>query len=337
MAGPHDWDWESTTTTTPVVQNQVSPGHPSGAYNQNLNPPTTVDYTTPPVVDTSGGGDMGSGFTGTLPIIQDLGSSNLEKNLSDEERKLNFLFDMQNKWETGELGSISSPFGLTGQEFDPHTSEWYGTESSNPYGLMYHGATEYDSNTGEVIGGTQMGDPGAILLNAKAVEFGHPPIYGKPVLSGLGQELFDRDWTDGGKNPYGTIPNPEEIYYGSPIMENIEDIAQSYYNMPEGDGWDDRRDWNYDDRRDAKLDLIAALQGGAPIKNLEQSGFMESMEDPYAEAQQEALNKGIFSGVAIPGVSSKGLQRLIRSYGSGLQSPLYANVAKGGIVGLLGV
>ena len=88
MGGPHDWDWASPTTanvaTTPVVQNQVSPGHPGGAYNPNLNPPTTVDYTTPPVVDTSGGGDMGSGNVGTLPIIQDLGSSNLEKNLSDE-------------------------------------------------------------------------------------------------------------------------------------------------------------------------------------------------------------------------------------------------------------
>ena len=48
MAGPHQDNgvpWSPTSppvVSTPV--NQVSPGHPSGAYNPNLNiPPPTVD------------------------------------------------------------------------------------------------------------------------------------------------------------------------------------------------------------------------------------------------------------------------------------------------------
>ena len=36
MVGPHG-DWPSSTTTKPVVQKQVSPGHPSGVYNPNQN------------------------------------------------------------------------------------------------------------------------------------------------------------------------------------------------------------------------------------------------------------------------------------------------------------
>ena len=309
MVGPHDLE----SPTTPVIPNQagmdLSWFNPNDAQTQtDMAGPGTQQPTTP-FVDTSGGGD--SGFTSdttTNPYYTTGGP------VIPEQKPIEAPSDFM-------VGNVIAD-ALAQQDVNPGYAKSWDYNPKNP---------------DNIIGGTQMGDPGAVLLNAKAVGLGHPPVYGKAVLSGIGQELFDRDWTDGGKNPYGTIPNPEEIYYGSPIMENIEDIAQSYYNMPEGDGWDDRRDWNYDDRRDAKLDLIAALQGGAPIKNLEQSGFMESMIDPYEEAQKEALNKGIFSGVQIPGVGSKGLQRLIRSYGSGLQSPLYENYAKGGIVGLLGV
>ena len=94
MAGPHDWDWPTTATpasspvntvnpnfggpgtgganqppqvtTPPVVQNQVSPAHPSGAYNQNLNPPTTVDITED-ITEDIGGGHFGLSLHGDQP------------------------------------------------------------------------------------------------------------------------------------------------------------------------------------------------------------------------------------------------------------------------------
>tara|TARA_R100001530_G_scaffold76053_1_gene53377 strand:+ start:408 stop:662 length:255 start_codon:yes stop_codon:yes gene_type:complete len=84
------------------------------------------------------------------------------------------------------------------------------------------------------------------------------------------------------------------------------------------------------------MDLLTALAEGAPSREMEQSGFFDTLVDPYAEEQSKALEKGIFSGLT-PGYTGQGMKRLLKSYGSGLQSPLFANVAKGGIVGLLGV
>ena len=84
------------------------------------------------------------------------------------------------------------------------------------------------------------------------------------------------------------------------------------------------------------MDLLTALAEGAPSREMEQSGFFDTLVDPYAEEQSKALEKGIFSGLT-PGYTGQGMKRLLRSYGSGLQAPRYANVAKGGIVGLLGV
>ena len=100
-------------------------------------------------------------------------------------------------------------------------------------------------------------------------------------------------------------------------------------------GYGDYGDY-FGDRRDAKINLLNALSSGAPAKGLEQSGFFDTLVDPYAEAQSTALQSGIFSGL-MPGYTGEGMKRLLRSYGSGLQAPRYANVAKGGIVGLLGV
>ena len=238
---------------------------------------------------------------GELPIIQDLGSSNLEKLLTDEERKLNMLYELQNQWE-GSGSSIrhgydedystypiSSPFALSGKEF--YDSEWYDTDSTNPYGLSYHGTTKYDDQ-GKIISGTKMGDPGAVLLNAKAVSFGHPPVYGKPILSGIGEELYNYDWTDGGENPYGTIPNPEELLSRdgemSPMMEKIKGISEDYYRAREeedrgGSAWD-----TYDQQYGTTgFDSLADLA--------KYTWFSESLSDVESR-EQARLDEGL--GVA---------------------------------------
>ena len=93
---------------------------------------------------------------------------------------------------------------------------------------------------------------------------------------------------------------------------------------------------NYDPRG-RTFDLLRFLQAGLPQKGMEQSGFFNEMQDPYASDVSEALNKGIFSGAIGQGVMDpKGLRRLITSFGSGETKPRYANVAKGGIVSLVG-
>ena len=61
------------------------------------------------------------------------------------------------------------------------------------------------------------------------------------------------------------------------------------------------------------------------------------MVNPYAQDTQKSINEGIFSGILNAGVyDSNALRRLIGSYGSGVAKPRYTNVAKGGIISLLG-
>tara|TARA_R110002020_G_scaffold141823_1_gene313569 strand:- start:26 stop:1117 length:1092 start_codon:yes stop_codon:yes gene_type:complete len=272
-------------------------GHPGGWINEPSAtfspPPDHPSNAGTPIVTTNE--IINEKLPGNLPIIQDLGSSNLEKLLTDEERKLNMLYELQNQWE-GSGSSIrhdydedystypiSSPFALSGEEL--YDSEWYSTDSTNPYGLSYHGTTKYDDQ-GNIISGTKMGDPGAVLLNAKAVSFGHPPVYGKPILSGIGEELYNYDWTDGGKNPYGTIPNPEEIYFGeegpSPILEKIEGISRNYHGQP-WDSWEDPF-WGGHEQPAGEMDSLADYA--------RHHWFSESLSD-VERREQQRLEEGL--------------------------------------------
>ena len=105
-------DWASAKqamTSGPAYTYNVGAGHssndPPGQHvweeDRRDEPTVSVDYTTP--VDT-GQGDTGSPISTVdeiiqqkLPVIENLGSSNLEKLLSDEERKWNFLNALQNE------------------------------------------------------------------------------------------------------------------------------------------------------------------------------------------------------------------------------------------------
>ena len=151
-------DWASAKqamTSGPAYTYNVGAGHssndPPGQHvweeDRRDEPTVSVDYTTP--VDT-GQGDTGSPISTVdeiiqqkLPVIENLGSSNLEKLLSDEERKWNFLNALQNEWvgsgsnplydydENYPTLGVSSPFAMQGMEFDPYTGEWYTTQGGN--------------------------------------------------------------------------------------------------------------------------------------------------------------------------------------------------------------
>ena len=89
--------------------------------------------------------------------------------------------------------------------------------------------------------------------------------------------------------------------------------------------------------RDDRLRMLRMLQGAGQIKPLEQQGFFDTMKDAYSEDMARAADEGIFKGILGAGVfDSDALKRLIRSYGSGVAQPRYTNVARGGIISLVG-
>ena len=256
--------------------------------------PVSVDYTRP--VDTSQPVDRGDPIVPIdetiqqdLPVIENLGSSNLEKLLSDEERKWNFLNAFQNQWETeqyplgtGNLG-VSSPFALTAQNL------------GNPQGLAWQAALPYEA--------------GSQLVDGE---------WKKPILSGLGEELYNYDWTDGGANPYGTIPNPEEIRVGSPIMEKMQGITKDYYGQETSDPWDDwwgsgggqqsfgpagmtladlaRRTWFSESLADVEAREVERLEEGLGVATM---ANMEQIYGPELAAEANPLADPEFSLAAM--------------------------------------
>ena len=89
--------------------------------------------------------------------------------------------------------------------------------------------------------------------------------------------------------------------------------------------------------RDDRLRMLRMLQGAGQIKPLERQGFFDTMKDAYSEDMARASDEGIFKGILGAGVfDSDALKRLIRSYGSGVAQPRYTNVARGGIISLVG-
>ena len=312
MAGPHDWDWASPTTanvaTTPVVQNQVSPGHPGGAYNPNLNPPTTVDYTTPPVVDTSGGGNFGLSLHGDEPyvpppVVPEVTDLRVMETLAD-------IHGQNPKYGKSWDFNPDNPDNLL------HMVDYYGAPTHTLRSLI---ATSIDPETGKPI----------------------------PILDSSGNVIY----TSFGKHMKDQYQADPEGFYNE-MVDNMtwEDMAATEsdfwrgYTAPGGEGgYQDYGDQDYyGDRRDEKMDLLNALAAGAPAKGLEHSGFFNELVPQYhPDEARAALESGIFSGMygkpGQIGISGEGMKRMLRSYGSGLQSPHYENYSKGGIVGLLGV
>ena len=116
-------------------------------------------------------------------------------------------------------------------------------------------------------------------------------------------------------------------------------IDRKYDQMGQGPGGEEGEFWDQDyyDPRQETFDKLRFLEAGLPQRQVDQQTFFNEMVDPYAADTAEALDKGIFSGAMGQGVfDPKGLRRLITSFGSGITKPRYANVARGGIVSLVG-
>ena len=328
MAGPHDWDWASPTTanipvstgtpnfgppgtgganqpsqvTAPPIQNQVSPGHPGGGYNPNLNPPTTVDITED-ITEDIGGGHFGLSLHGDQPyepppVVPEITDLRIMETLAD----------------------------IHGQ--NPKYKKSWDFNPDNPDNLL-NMVDEY-------------GAPTHTLGSFIVVDSSNNPVLdssGNVIYTSFGKHMKDQYQAD----PEGFYNEMVDNMSWEDMATTESDFWRGHTAPGGGGGYQDYGDQDYyGDRRDEKMDLLNALAGGAPAKGLEQSGFFNELVPQYhPDEARAALESGIFSGMygkpGQIGISGEGMKRMLRSYGSGLQSPHYENYSKGGIVGLLGV
>jgi len=134
---------------------------------------------------------------------QDTSEEIMNSNMSESE-KWKWLYDLQSQWETeqdplgtGNLG-VSSPFALTYQNL------------GNPQGLAWQAAFP--------------NEPGAQLVNGE---------WKKPILSGLGQHLFEREEglpSLGGEGSPQSLRGISEDYYSTHAeQEQLADQGQTNY------------------------------------------------------------------------------------------------------------
>ena len=195
--------------------------------------------------------------------------------------------------------------------------------SKNP---KYKDAVDPQHPLGKIIATNRWGDP---IMDSS----------GNPIYTTFGKNIVDKiseSWDP--KNPIDiTQPGAFEEHFAN--FEELDKYERDFWREEEarraGEKGEQRR---YGRRygggqRDRNLALLQFLQGGSPIKQLEKSGFMGSMESAYQDAP-ETLEKGLFSKI-IPGgaFNPKAMKRLVTSWGSGYTNPRYANVAaRGGIM-----
>ena len=190
------------------------------------------------------------------------------------------------------------------------------------------------------------GDGSGMPLGGKfyAQDSSGRPIYdssGNLVLTGTGGMLYNQlqDAGIAGSNQNILSADTLKAFADQLTFEDLTDVYDQYYRnytAPGGEGGYTRYGFGPSER-DRKLDLLRFLNRGAPIRGLSEQGFFDSMKDAYSEDLAKASDEGIFSGILKAGVfDSEALKRLIRSYGSGVAKPRYTNVARGGIISLLG-
>ena len=159
----------------------------------------------------------------------------------------------------------------------------------------------------------------------------------QPDPGAKGLEAVGYDPT--GVHTFSEIESDPELYEkylnrGTLWDDPLSGILKAPGEPPQEGEQDYGYGYNYrGSQRDRNLALLQFLQGGSPIKNLEKSGFMGSMESAYQDAP-ETLQKGLFSKI-IPGgaFNPEAMKRLVTSWGSGYTNPRYANVAaRGGIM-----
>ena len=202
--------------------------------------------------------------------------------------------------------------GYSPEEQTALAKNWKGQTTQNLF--QTQGGFQIDPDTGKKV---FKGPKKVVFTTPRTDEYGHE-VGGEPVLTTAGQALHDY------------IERMGDEYDLSTALQDAPEIIRNAAFQPQERGQQPQRHMS---QRERNARLLQFLNAGLPIKNLEQSGFMESMKDPYSEEVARAGKEGIFKNV-IPGgaFTSDALRRLIKTFGSGYSSPRYANVARGGIM-----
>ena len=343
--------------------NQTSPGHPGGGYNPNQNqlPPPPI---TRPIVDVKADEEAGeSDYLTTSSGVNPAGANYTYQNLLDQQEDKAYQQSLLQQQQMQDARDLAGQYEnridqLTNQQLlDLQNAGLFTHQAEGELG----GVMEYEKQVNllkqKLQGkmdrladqGFRPGDPQFDEGLASLPEYQQlAKLYGniggaETMLSNIMGQGTGYDKT--GVNTWQDTesdPRKLEAYYaltgGDLTADELRKYLPSigYSEAPASEGqqfWDTS---NYDPRG-RTFDLLRFLQAGLPQKGMEQSGFFNEMTDPYSADVSEALNKGIFSGTIGQGVMDpKSLKRLITSFGSGETKPRYANVAKGGIVSLVG-
>ena len=141
------------------------------------------------------------------------------------------------------------------------------------------------------------------------------------VYTGQGQYLLDNY-----NNPTGSYQEQVDDYYEALEAEQAQQGGGEYY---------------YDgptiiDEQKEKRRQLAYGPKASPIKNLEQSGFLNTvgskMNNPYLKDMMDTLKGGLYSKTYVNPAAGFKPWGLEKHYATGQRSPLYKNVARGGIM-----
>ena len=286
--------------------NQGGPGHPGG-YDPNQTPITTVDYTKP---QTQLEIDIATG--GTQQPTDSFVDTTTPYNTDNPYYSSGHIATSQLLPEQKPL-TKPSKFMLANVIADEI--------SKNP---KYVEAFKSQHPLGKIITVDSSGNP---ILDSS----------GNPMYTTFGKKVVDKVYESyDPENPIDiTQPGAFEEHFAS--YEELDKYERDFWREEEARRAE-REEEGYGrgygrSQRDRNLALLRALRKGSPIKQLEKSGFMASMKDPYASEMIETGEKGIFSKTTLAGLKPKDMQRLIKSWGSGYTNPKTANVAaRGGIM-----
>ena len=328
MVDPHGEDWPGSSTI-PKTTTQVSPGHPSGAYNPNQNqipPPTT---TTNHNLNTGIANIKAQAEVAkTDPkILADIAASTVSQPTTS-------FVDNTTPYNTDNpyypTGNIATSQLLPEQKPLTQPSKFMLANviadeiSKNP---KYGKAFSPQHPLGKIIAVDSRGNP---IMDSS----------GNPIYTNFGKKVVDEIYESYDPNNPIDITQPGAFEEHFANYEQLDKYERDFWREEEArraeEKGEQRRYGRRGSQRDRNLALLRFLKGGLPTKQRESTQpFFDKLKPQYdPEEARMALEKGLFSKI-IPGgaFNPAAMKRLVTSWGSGYTNPRYANVAaRGGIM-----